>query len=110
MRLRNWIALIGACSLGLVFLACEQPQQGDGTPQDRRDAPRAESNWSPGWSQLSAGMDPVEVLTLLDEPLSVKVSRINTTWFYSQREAQGPYVVFDTRQMRVERWRAPVGR
>jgi hypothetical protein len=60
-----------------------------------------------GWSQLKGGMDAVEVLSLLDEPRHIKVTKINTTWYYSDRRAEGPHVVFGTRQMRVERWRPP---
>ena len=31
----------------------------------------------------------------------------DTTWFYSDAGAKGPYVVFDTRGMRLERWIKP---
>jgi hypothetical protein len=54
-------------------------------------------------------MDAVEVLSLLDEPRHVKVTKVNTTWYYSDRRFEVPHVVFGTREMRVERWRSPKG-
>ena len=51
-----------------------------------------------------------EQVSLLGEPGHVKVTKVNTTWYYSDRRAEGPHVVFDTRQMRVDRWRAPRSR
>jgi hypothetical protein len=60
-----------------------------------------------GWNQMRVGLDPVEVLTLIDEPRQVKVTRINTIWYYSDRGNEDAHVVFGTRNMRVERWRAP---
>jgi hypothetical protein len=91
--------------------ACRQADSNDVEAQPGAEKSTAgESAWSIGWSQLRSGMDPVEVLSLIDEPINIKVARVNTTWYYSQRGAEGPHVVFDTRQMRVERWRAPKGR
>jgi len=48
-------------------------------------------------------MDPVEVLSLLNEPREVSVTAVNTHWLFGDRA----HVVFDTRTMKVERWRPP---
>lgn len=65
------------------------------------------AGWTVGWGQLKTGMNAVEVLEVLDEPVDVRVSKVSTTWYYSGRGESGPYVVFDTRRSSVERWRAP---
>ncbi|MBU0640263.1 MAG: hypothetical protein KKB50_15460 [Planctomycetes bacterium] len=101
----------------LVLLAplvgCQQPAKGEppaqSSPEVRREGD-SEPDWTIGWSQLKAGMDAVEVLSLLNGPQHIKVTKVNTTWYYSDRRADGPHVVFDTRQMRVEGWRSPQGR
>lgn len=67
------------------------------------------TRFSVGWNQLESGMNPVQVLSVLDEPTDVRITRVNTFWYYSDRGADGPHVVFGTRDMRVERWRAPHG-
>jgi hypothetical protein len=92
---------VAGCSQSTVNDPADRPAASD------RETRTAEPRWSIGWSRLKPGMDPVDVLDLLDEPKHVKVSRINTTWYYSDRQADGPYVVFGTREMRVESWRAP---
>lgn len=105
--------LTATLPLLISITACQQPpkdyQPADASPEAMK-AQRSEPGWSIGWSQLNEGMDAVEVLSLLDEPRQIKVTKVNTTWYYSDRRAAGPHVVFDTRQMRVERWRAPQSR
>lgn len=78
-------------------------EAGERPADQRASEPRA----GVAWGQLRPGMDPVEVLSMFGEPKHVKVSKINTTWYYSDRGAEGPFIVFDTRGMSVERWQAP---
>ena len=92
---------------------CQQPAKSDpaaGSSADVGAGRTPERGWTIGWSQIKAGMDAVEILSLLEEPRHIKVTKVSTTWYYSDRKAEGPHVVFDTRQMRVERWRAPESR
>ena len=113
MYLRTSIALVMSLCLLASITACQQPPKGDqparSSPEVRKER-YSEPGWTVGWSQLKAGIDAVEVLSLLDEPKDIKVTKVNTTWYYSDRRAEGPHVVFDTRQMRVDRWRAPQSR
>ena len=99
--------LMSLMLVGLVVAvpACSQQdgRTGPAAGTPRQTDARADINWN----QLKTGMDAVEVLTLLDQPVDIKVTKINTTWYYSTRGTEGPYVVFDTRSMRVDRWRAP---
>jgi hypothetical protein len=60
-----------------------------------------------GWNHLRKGMNPREVLDLIDEPMKVKVSTVSTRWWYSAYGDRGPRVIFDTETMKVERWYAP---
>lgn len=104
------------CVAVLLLLApvtgCQQPAKSEATGSSSDVGARRppERGWSVGWSQLKPGMDAVEVLSLLEEPWHVKVTKVSTTWYYSDRKAEGPHIVFDTRQMRVERWRTPEDR
>jgi len=113
MHVRKTIAHVVSLCLVVGITACQQPPKGE---QPAKPSPEvstgrdAEPGWTIGWSQLKGGMDAVEVLSLLDEPKHIKVTKVNTTWYYSDRRAEGPYVVFDTRQMRVDRWRPPRSR
>lgn len=110
---RKAIAFVLSLCVLIGITACQQPTksgQPARSPPEVSKGPDSEPDWSIGWSQLKGGMDAVEVLSLLDEPKHVKVTKVNTTWYYSDRRAEGPHVVFDTRQMRVERWRAPRSR
>ena len=107
------IALGVSLCLLVSIIGCQQPPKRDQPVQSSPDFGKerdSEPGWTIGWSHLKAGMDVAEVLSLLDEPKHVKVTKVNTTWYYSDRRAEGPYVVFDTRQMRVENWRAPRSR
>jgi hypothetical protein len=107
---RNVAKLTATLLMLIVIAACQQPPKDD-PPADASPpalkAQRSEPGWTVGWSQLNEDMDAVEVLSLLDEPRHIKVNKVNTTWYYSDRRAAGPHVVFDTRRMRVKRWRAP---
>ena len=77
---------------------------------DRTTAP-AGADTAPGdsalWNQLRAGLSHVEVLDLLGSPLNAEITRLRTTWYYSDRAADGPSVTFDTRSMTLEQWRMP---
>jgi outer membrane protein assembly factor BamE (lipoprotein component of BamABCDE complex) len=75
----------------------------DSSPKARRFT----SEYRVGWNQIRSGMKHTEVLSLLDEPMVVKVTRVNTYWYYSDRGAKGPYVVLDTSAMTVDRWQTP---
>ena len=110
MHPKTMIVLVMSLCLLIGITACQQPPKGDQTASpspDARQQQRAEPSRTIGWFQVKTGMDAVEILSLLDEPKQVKGSKTNTTWYYSDRRADGPHVVFDTRQMRVDRWRAP---
>jgi len=110
---RTAITLVTSLCLLVTITGCQQPPKGDQLAQSAPPTGKerdSEPGWTIGWSQLKTGMDAVEVLSLLNEPKHVKISKVNTTWYYSDRRAEGPHVVFDTRQMRLERWRAPQSR
>ncbi len=110
MRKRiGWIMLLGAA---VTVVGCEQTQRANGSDQQDQSAStyRSEPKRTIGWDQLRTGIDPVEVISLVGEPMDVKVSTVNTRWYYSNRGNEGPHVVFDTRTMKVERWRAPAAR
>ncbi len=112
MYLSKAIELILSLFLVIGITACHQPpkvEQSTLASPEPRTGQGSEPKWTIGWSQLKNGMDAVEVLSLLDEPRHVKVTKVNTIWYYSNRRAEGPLVVFDTRRMRVERWRSPGG-
>ena len=110
MDARNTTALIMSFCLAVGIGGCHRPSKGGQSHAETGKGQVSEPEWTIGWSQLKNGMDAVEVLSLLDEPRHVKVTKVNTTWFYSDRRAEGPYVVFDTRRMRVDRWRPPQSR
>ena len=94
-------------SITLFCLAgCGQPS-GDADSDSAKATGRSDATWTIVWSQITKGMNAVEVLTLLDEPVSVKVSKVNTTWYYSSGGADGPYVALSTRSATVEHWRPP---
>lgn len=104
----TWLSGLGV--LALVLVACEQPQKrGDsaGMTEEPAKAERSATAYEAAWNQLRQGMKHTEVLALLGEPPSVKVTKINTYWYYSERGAKGPHVVFDTRTMTVDGWRRP---
>lgn len=110
---RKPIAIVLSLCWIVGFTACQQPSKVDQPAQSSTEVDKqrgTEPAWTIGWGQLKGGMDAVEVLSLLNEPKHVKVTKVNTTWYYSDRRADGPHVVFDTRQMRVERWRPPSSR
>ena len=113
MYQRKALTLVVSLCLVVGITACQQPSKVDQAPQSSAEAGRerdSEPDWTIGWSLLKGGMDAAEVLSLLEEPKHIKVTKVNTTWYYSDRRVEGPFVVFDTRQMRVERWRAPQSR
>ena len=107
---KGWVVLLGS-ALFLVC-GCDQAQRGDAVDNQEPSAGayRSEAKRTVGWDQLRIGQDPVEVLSLLNEPMDIKVTSVSTHWFYSNRGAEGPHVAFDTRTMKVERWRAPASR
>ena len=113
MRAITSITLATACLISLSVIGCQtahKTDEGAVATTSARPETQSEPTWTIGWSQLKTGMDAVEVLSLLDEPKHVKVTKINTAWYYSERRTDGPLVVFDTRKMRVERWKAPRSR
>ena len=110
MDAQNATALIMSFCLAIGITGCHQPHKGGQSPAEAGKEQASEPEWTIGWSQLKNGMDAPEVLSLLGEPTHVKVTKVNTTWFYSDRRAEGPHVVFDTRKMRVDRWRPPQNR
>ena len=89
--------LVGACHRA-------EPRYDQGAQSKGK---RPELKYTIGWQQIRNGMDPVEVLSLLDEPVDIKVTKVSTLWYYSLRGDEGPHVNFDTRRMKVERWRPP---
>lgn len=100
----------GLCLLVLATVSCDQSQKRDDdvAPHDRAaDSARPGTADRIGWNVIHRGMKPDEVLSLLDEPITVRVTRTNTYWYYSQRAAEGPQVVFGTRDMTVDSWRRP---
>ncbi|MFH1746774.1 MAG: hypothetical protein ABIG44_06985 [Planctomycetota bacterium] len=113
MYFRTGKVLVMSLCLLVGIAACRQLSRSDQpvtSSTETRQTRDAQPEWTIAWSQIKTGMDPAEILSLLDEPRHVKITKINTAWYYSDRRAEGPYVMFDTRQMRVERWRAPGGR
>ena len=105
--MRRRIKRIGG--LGIVAMivgACQQAEpRYDNVAQTKSRHP--DPKYTIGWQQIRNGMDPVEVLSVLDEPVNIKLTKISTYWYYSERGAEGPYVGFDTRTMKVDRWRPP---
>ena len=100
----TWIS--GLCVVALFVGACQQaqPRYDEGAQTKSK---HAEPKYTIGWQQIRNGMDAVEVLSVLDEPVDIKVTKISTYWYYSERGAEGPHVGFDTRTMKVDRWRPP---
>jgi hypothetical protein len=98
----RWV-FSGVCVIALVSAGCHLPAA---RPSDGAGAAPA-SDYTVGWGQIRSGMTPDEVLAVLDEPRDIKVTRVNTYWYYSERGAEGPHIVFGTRTNTVERWRAP---
>ena len=96
----------GLCVVAMLIGACQQAgPRHDEEAQTKSQHP--EPKYTIGWQQIKNGMDPAEVLSVLDEPVDIKVSQVSTYWYYSERGSNGPYVGFDTRSMRVGRWRPP---
>lgn len=95
------LGIFAAALLLVAAIGCQsEPKRTDG-------AQAATPNRTVGWTKIRAGLDPVEVLTLLGEPHDVNVSSLRTRWYYSADAGDGPEVVFDTRSMRVENWTRP---
>lgn len=93
------IVVFGLCAL---LIGCESGKRA----QDPGTS--GEVTYGRAWRQLRVGMDPVEVLDLLNNPAHVEIARLRTTWYYSDaRGENAPRVVFDTRSARVERWHSP---
>ena len=109
MSKRAYLWLIGIGILALALTACERSSRDSEVKSDdsQAKAGSSEPGFTVGWSRLQSGMKSDEVLRLLDEPKSIKATTVNTYWYYSDREADGPHVVFDSREMTVDRWRAP---
>lgn len=100
----NWIGAL--CIVAMLVGACQQaePRYDEGA---QTKSQRPEPKYTIGWQQIRNGMDPVEVLSVLDEPINIKVTNVSTYWYYSERGSEGPHVAFDTRTMKVDRWRPP---
>ncbi|MCP4590204.1 MAG: outer membrane protein assembly factor BamE [bacterium] len=103
---------VGCGAIALMMGACVETQKHGGAvdvaPVSRTsEGSPSEPVFSPAWNQIRRGMTPDEVLMLLDEPAHMKVTRVNTYWYYSDRARKGPHVVFDTCRMVVERWKFP---
>ena len=98
--------LVALCLLVVLTVACDhggRKTAGDPTP----GAAKVQPKYSVGWQQIENGLKPQEVLSHLGEPVDVKVSNINTYWYYSDRGKDGPYVAFDTRSNVVDSYRTP---
>lgn len=84
----------------LLAIGCESLQS------NNRSADPARPD-TPAWNQLQTGMAHTEVYNLLGPPIEVRVTAVQTTWFYSDRGSDGPRVIFDTPNMTVERSVSP---
>lgn len=84
-----WVVLIGLS----LCVGCES---------SGRRAPVTES--SVGWRNLRVGTPHTRVLTELGEPTASETRRLQTTWYYSERGEDGPWVRFDTNSMTLELW------
>lgn len=85
--MRRGMTRIGRlCVVVMLVGACQQtePRYDEGA-QTTSKSP--EPKYTIGWQQVRNGMDPIEVLSVLDEPLDVKVSKVSTYWYYSERGA-----------------------
>ena len=105
--MRRGTRLIGGlCIVAILIGACQQaePRYDEGAQAKSK---YSEPKYTIGWQQIKNGMDPVEVLSVLDEPVDIKVTKVSTYWYYSERGSNGPYVGFDTRSMKVDRWQPP---
>jgi hypothetical protein len=91
--------------LVLALAACNEPE----STGDRETAtkPAGGPQYDIGWSQIRSDMPAVDVLDYLGHPRDIRVDRISTYWFYSDRGTDGPYVSFSTRTNRVLTWRPP---
>ena len=103
---RGKTVICGLCIVAMLVGACQQtePRYDEGAQTKRK---HLEPKYTIGWQQIKNGMDPAEVLSVLDEPVDIKVTQVSTYWYYSERGSEGPYVGFDTRTMKVDRWRPP---
>ena len=107
-RTASWLGVL--CMVALMATGCEQPQQrGEevGMSAGPGEGERPASAYRVGWNQIRSGMKHSEVLSLLGEPVGVKVTRVNTYWYYSERGSKGPHVILDTSAMTVDRWTSP---
>ncbi len=94
--------LTGSLVLAGILFAATGCETGGGMSE-----PRVTGGTTIGWNNMESGLNPRQVLSLLDEPADVRVTQVTTTWYYSDRGANGPYVVFDTGSMTVQRWQRP---
>jgi hypothetical protein len=106
--MRTKIGSLASLMIVLVLVlaaACNEPEStGDRKPAAK---PAGEPLYDIGWSQIRSDMPAVDVLDYLGHPRDIRVDRISTYWFYSDRGTDGPYVSFSTRTNRVLTWRPP---
>lgn len=103
-----WCAVL--CCASLLMTACAPAdKRGDEVQAGRPSSPAKSPALAPAasWNQIRVGMSHTEVLELLGAPVEVKVSRVTTRWYYSDRATDGPHVVLTTSRMTVERFRRP---
>ncbi|UCG33688.1 MAG: hypothetical protein JSU68_03445 [Phycisphaerales bacterium] len=103
------LARIGFMTSLLVVLvltpACNEPE----TTGAREPAAKSggEPQYDIGWSQIRRDMPAADVLDYLGHPRDIRVDRVSTFWFYSDRGVGGPHVCFTTRTNQVLTWRPP---
>ena len=101
MRIRGTVMLVALAGIALLGIACDPVAA---------PAPTARAEMvggGVGWNQIQSGMRHVDVLSELGVPLSAKVGKLRTTWYYSNQGTAGARVVFDTSSMTVESWERP---
>ena len=102
-------AKIGLLTSLLVLLmlatACNEPEATD--DQEPAAKSTGEPEYDIGWSQIRRDMPAVEVLDYLGHPRDIRVDRISTFWYYSDRGVSGPHVCLSTRTNQVLTWRTP---
>lgn len=89
----------------LLATACNEPQ----STSDREPAakPTGEPKYDIGWSQIRRDMPATDVLDYLGHPRDIRVDRISTFWYYSDRGVSGPHVCLSTRTNQVLTWQPP---
>ncbi len=107
MRKGECLSLMIAC-WGALSLACASSDRAAAptdVPKSAATSAADERTPRAGWQFLRTGMSPDQVYTELGGPRNIHVDMMFTLWFYSDRGESGPHVQFDTKTMKVVRWR-----